>query len=271
VQILWHIPANSGRILAHSGLTRHLVVINYRGATGNTLLGNITGNTTVRDKETMADPQDDYGDGQDYSDDESEVQVTGTRRLPKQGLAIEEDNEEDDEDDEVEEVEGGDDDDEEEEGEEEEQQAGRSYTQESITCNVDDYVSQASDISRSIVLGIGRDDEEEAIDMTGFIEVPTSAFDIPFVRKNKGKGGWTCLHCHLTCEGNLNATKLKAHLARVPGHDITTCDGSKDMPLNYRDMYRRQFQEYLDKRARNEWSTAVEEEGAVGFNTKEPW
>jgi hypothetical protein len=53
----------------------------------------------------MADAQDDYGDGQDYSDDESEVQVTGTRRLPKKRLVIDDD--EDDEDDEVEEVQRG--------------------------------------------------------------------------------------------------------------------------------------------------------------------
>jgi hypothetical protein len=46
----------------------------------------------------MTDAQDDYEDGQDYSDDGSEVQVTGTRKLPKQRLVIDDD-EDDDEDD----------------------------------------------------------------------------------------------------------------------------------------------------------------------------
>jgi hypothetical protein len=47
------------------------------------------------------------------------------------------------------------------------------------------------------------------------MEVPTKITDLTYVRKNDGRGGWTCLHCGFTCRGGCNATKVKAHLARI--------------------------------------------------------
>jgi hypothetical protein len=59
-------------------------------------------------------------------------------------------------------------------------------------------------------------------------------------------------------KGNSNATKMKAHLARLPYHVL----------FYYHDMYRRQFQEDLDKKVRDKRSkvrdkrsTVIEEEG----------
>jgi hypothetical protein len=83
-------------------------------------------------------------------------------------------------------------------------------------------------------------------DKEAVLEVPTTITDLTYVWRNQGNLGWTCLHCGFTCRGGFNATKLKAHLARIAGHDVQTCSAT-DVPANLLTMYRKQWQQYLEK------------------------
>jgi hypothetical protein len=84
-------------------------------------------------------------------------------------------------------------------------------------------------------------------DDTAYIEVPSKITELHNVMNNGGKLGWTCLHCGFNCKGPFNATKLKAHLARIPGQDVRSCTATNVAP-NVLDMYKRQWQQYLDKK-----------------------
>ena len=64
-------------------------------------------------------------------------------------------------------------------------------------------------------------------DDTAYIEVPAKITALHNVMNNGGKLGWTCLHCSFNCKGPFNATKLKAHLARIPGQDVRCCTATQ--------------------------------------------
>ena len=80
------------------------------------------------------------------------------------------------------------------------------------------------------------------------LHVPSSVWDCDMVQKGEvdGKKFWRCLHCHRMFKGPFNATKAKAHLAKIRGEDIKPCD--KQHPQRYADMYRRQWEETKDKK-----------------------
>jgi hypothetical protein len=80
-----------------------------------------------------------------------------------------------------------------------------------------------------------------------YIEVPAKITDLNRVLNNGGKLGWTCLRCSFNCKGPFNATKLKAHLARMSGQNVRCCTAT-DVPPNLLDMYKRQWQQYLEQK-----------------------
>jgi hypothetical protein len=86
-------------------------------------------------------------------------------------------------------------------------------------------------------------------DDKAFIEVPDKISDLQFVQRNGGNQGWTCLHCMFNNKGSFNATKLKAHLARVRGENVKVCSAT-NVSTNLLDMYKRQWQQYKDRQVR---------------------
>jgi len=60
-------------------------------------------------------------------------------------------------------------------------------------------------------------------------EIPNKVWDLPTIVKYRdadGKPCWDCLHCGHRSVGGWNATKVKAHLAKIPGQDIAICGGT---------------------------------------------
>ena len=80
------------------------------------------------------------------------------------------------------------------------------------------------------------------------LHVPASVWDCDMVEKGEvdGKRFWRCLHCKHVFKGPFNATKAKAHLAKIHGEDIKPCD--KPHPSHYADMYSRQWEEMKGKK-----------------------
>jgi Protein of unknown function (DUF 659) len=94
-------------------------------------------------------------------------------------------------------------------------------------------------------------DDGISLDPNAVIEIPKTAFDIPFIveyapKNQKETGeipGFFCKHCDFRSKSH-NATKVKAHLACIPNQNVKVCMKEKQ-PANYAEMYQRQWEEYL--------------------------
>jgi hypothetical protein len=76
--------------------------------------------------------------------------------------------------------------------------------------------------------------------------------------KATNKKGWKCNYCGFVCKGSFNATKAKAHLAKIRGEDVRTCSASFNSQLT--DMFRRQWQKVVDGRSMKQLASSQREE-----------
>jgi hypothetical protein len=104
--------------------------------------------------------------------------------------------------------------------------------------------NQGEDGSDGLSMQGSFEGELPELDENEEIEVPPSVWDIPFVAKAQdGKTFWKCLHCNIEFKGVPNATKAKAHLAKVTKQEIKICTAIH--PKNYAEMYRKQWHNYV--------------------------
>jgi len=92
-------------------------------------------------------------------------------------------------------------------------------------------------------------------------EIPSKVWDLETIvkyRDDSGKPCWDCLHCGHRSVGGWNETKVKAHLAKIPGQDIAICGGTFRRPRT-REIYASLWQSYCEQRnAKKQMKVAVE-------------